>query len=51
MKKPKRYHRSSCVRRDVKPEEWIEIKYQGKMYLVAMTSLLTAYIERESHNG
>lgn len=42
MKKSKPPKRS-IVRRDVKPEEWLEIKWEGKTYLVAMISLLNAY--------
>lgn len=42
MKKPKPPRRNG-VRRDVKPEEWLEIKWEGKTYLVAVLSLLEAY--------
>ena len=37
----------SIVRRDIRTNEWLEIKYKGKTYLVGVSSLLDAYIERQ----
>jgi len=39
----------SIVRRDIKTNEWIEIKYKGKTYLVGVSSLLDLYIEHTHH--
>ena len=36
----------SIVRHDIKTNEWIEIKYKGKTYLVGVSSLLDAWIGR-----
>lgn len=44
----KKYPRRNGIRRDLKPSDWIEIKYEGKTYLVALTSLLNAYKEKRS---
>lgn len=47
MKKAKLPRRNS-VRRDVKPEEWLQINWKGVTHLVAVSSLLTAYEEKSN---
>ena len=43
----------SNVLKTVRPENWLEITYGGRTYLVAVRSLLDAYIMRnmEKENG
>lgn len=36
----------SIVRRDVSIVEWLEIKYDGIVHLVAVESLMEAYVEK-----
>jgi len=41
------------IHKNVRPTDWIEIKYDGLTYLVGVSSLLNAYIMRnkEKENG
>ena len=44
---PKRDKSAGTVVRGLTPTQWIEIRYQGKTYLVALKSLLDSYIKEK----
>ena len=36
------------IRKDIKVKDWIEIRYNGRTYFVAVKSLITAWIHEQN---
>ena len=36
------------LRRDIKVEDWIEVRYNGQLYTVAVKSMLSAWMHEQS---